>query len=152
MWLHREREIACHGVNLFYEARNQSRAGQIGVLDVVSNRVNSDLFPNTFCDAIKQYRAFSWYFYLKDEVPKNVLHWERFVREEFSNNTVELKTLDLSMALARRHYTTDPKDTTGGAIYFMTLPAIFRLLPDIKYCILTVVEEDHLFFSKIIWR
>ncbi len=151
-WLHREREITCHGINLFYEARNQSRAGQIGVLDVVSNRVNHSSFPSTFCRTIQQYRAFSWYLPRASKMPREELHWKDFAREEFKDNPVELRALSLSLSLAKWHYMVDPPDTTSGAIYFMTLPAVFSLSSKIESYNVTIIEEDHLFFSSIKWR
>jgi spore germination cell wall hydrolase CwlJ-like protein len=44
-------EAECLALNAYFEARNQSDAGMIAVSHVVLNRVASDRFPNTLCDA-----------------------------------------------------------------------------------------------------
>ncbi len=81
--------IMCLALNAYWEARNQSHKGMIGVSQVVMNRVESEYFPNTVCEVVKQGPTrqswkdpevripvknrcqFSWYCDGKsDEVPK----------------------------------------------------------------------------------
>ena len=47
-------EHECLAKNIYFEARNQSVAGQIAVAQVVINRVNDDRFPNTICKVVQQ--------------------------------------------------------------------------------------------------
>ena len=49
-----EREIECLALNSYFEARNQSLAGQIAVAQVVLNRVRSKDYPDTICEVIQQ--------------------------------------------------------------------------------------------------
>jgi len=47
-------ELACMARNIYFEANNQSRAGQIAVARVVMNRVQDTRFPNTVCGVIHE--------------------------------------------------------------------------------------------------
>ena len=46
--------VMCLALNAYWEARNQSQKGMIGVSQVVMNRVESDYFPNNVCEVVKQ--------------------------------------------------------------------------------------------------
>ncbi len=46
------KERTCLAEAIYYEARNQSVAGQMAVADVVMNRVASSRFPNTVCGVV----------------------------------------------------------------------------------------------------
>lgn len=48
------REQRCLAEAIYYEARGESRQGQMAVAEVVSNRVRSSLYPDTFCDVVYQ--------------------------------------------------------------------------------------------------
>lgn len=45
---------ACLAEALYFEARGESVKGQFAVAEVILNRVDSSLFPNTVCGVIKQ--------------------------------------------------------------------------------------------------
>jgi len=47
-----ERQITCLAKNMFYEARNQSIQGMIGVAFVTMNRKNDQRFPRSVCDVV----------------------------------------------------------------------------------------------------
>jgi len=47
-----EKDLTCLAKNLYFEARDQSFAGQIAISLVVLNRVNDTRFPNTICEVI----------------------------------------------------------------------------------------------------
>jgi spore germination cell wall hydrolase CwlJ-like protein len=47
-------ETFCLAQNIYFEARNESTAGQIAVGQVTFNRVNSKRFPNNVCDVVYQ--------------------------------------------------------------------------------------------------
>lgn len=68
---HADRQnLQCLALNIYYEARGESRAGQYAVAEVTMNRVASDYFPDTVCAVVYQQRwdylrrryvgAFSW--------------------------------------------------------------------------------------------
>jgi spore germination cell wall hydrolase CwlJ-like protein len=49
-----EQENECLALNVYHESRSDSFAGRIAVADVTLNRVDSNLFPNTICEVVKQ--------------------------------------------------------------------------------------------------
>ena len=46
--------MVCLAENIYFEARAESIEGKAGVANVTRNRVNSTLFPNTYCDVVYQ--------------------------------------------------------------------------------------------------
>lgn len=44
----------CLSEAVYYEARSETRSGQIGVAEVIMNRVSSKHYPNTICDVVFQ--------------------------------------------------------------------------------------------------
>jgi len=48
----RASEHQCLSEAIYYEARSESRSGQLAVADVVKNRVSSKHYPNTICDVV----------------------------------------------------------------------------------------------------
>ncbi len=48
------REQRCLAEAIYYEARGESRNGQMAVAEVVANRVRSSLYPDTFCGVVYQ--------------------------------------------------------------------------------------------------
>lgn len=65
-----KRELTCLSLNVYFEARGESTAGQHAVAEVTMNRVASSRYPNTVCEVVyeknwdgirKRYvSAFSW--------------------------------------------------------------------------------------------
>jgi N-acetylmuramoyl-L-alanine amidase len=47
-------DLECLAKNIYWEARNQSWAGQIAIGLVTMNRVKDPRFPNTICGVVKQ--------------------------------------------------------------------------------------------------
>lgn len=64
------RELTCLALNIYYEARGESLAGQQAVAEVTMNRVASLRYPDTVCEVVYQKKwdylrkryvgAFSW--------------------------------------------------------------------------------------------
>ena len=48
------RQSQCLAQAIYYEARSESTAGQLGVAEVIANRVNDHRYPNTICDVVFQ--------------------------------------------------------------------------------------------------
>lgn len=48
------RQNQCLATAIYYEARSESLAGQLGVAEVIANRVNDHRYPNTICDVVYQ--------------------------------------------------------------------------------------------------
>lgn len=44
----------CLAVAVYYEARSEAYSGQLGVAEVIMNRVNDHRYPNTICDVVFQ--------------------------------------------------------------------------------------------------
>ena len=51
-----QRDLKCLTLNIFHEARSESKAGQKAVASVTLNRVASKRYPNTICDVVYQKR------------------------------------------------------------------------------------------------
>lgn len=49
-----KRQLACLAEAIYYEARGESIEGQIAVAEVILNRADSRIFPNTVCEVIAQ--------------------------------------------------------------------------------------------------
>ena len=47
-------ERTCLAQAIYYEARSESRVGQLAVADVVLNRVSSPVYPDTICEVVYQ--------------------------------------------------------------------------------------------------
>lgn len=78
----------CLALNLYHEARGDSKLGQRAVGFVTLNRVNDSRYPNTICDVIYQAHLdsngnprrnqcqFSWYCDGRSDTPKDINTWE----------------------------------------------------------------------------
>ena len=79
-----EDQLRCLAENIFFEARDQSIAGQVAVAWVTLNRVGAERFPDTICGVVRQANRdsagniirhqcqFSWYCDGKsDRIPSN---------------------------------------------------------------------------------
>ncbi len=49
-----DKELACLTEAIYFEARGESINGQIAVAEVIINRADSPIFPNSICEVIKQ--------------------------------------------------------------------------------------------------
>mgnify|MGYP001157361789 CR=1 FL=1 len=47
-------DVSCLAENMYWEARNQSKAAMLAVSHVVMNRVDDNRYPNNICDVVKQ--------------------------------------------------------------------------------------------------
>ena len=79
----RAAEHQCLAEAVYYEARSETRSGQLAVADVVKNRVKSKHYPNTICAVVYEgaHRPFACQFSFAcdgsmEEVPKNPA-WQR---------------------------------------------------------------------------
>ena len=69
--------IMCLAMNVYWEARDQSLAGQVAVAQVTMNRVASPDYPNDVCSVVHQKKQFSWYWDGKSDVPREEEAWYR---------------------------------------------------------------------------
>lgn len=83
-------EIECLAMNIYHEARSESLAGQYAVADVVLNRVESSLYPDSICEVVFQSVMwegfpvrdkcqFSWYCDGKSDHPTETDSWLRSI-------------------------------------------------------------------------
>lgn len=47
-------QMVCLAENIYFEARAEGIEGKAAVANVTRNRVNSELFPNTYCEVVQQ--------------------------------------------------------------------------------------------------
>ena len=84
------KEVECLAKNLYFEARNESTAGQIAVLQTTINRVGSPLFPDTVCGVVYEGMhiggypvrdgcQFSWYCDGISDYPANRMAYNKSV-------------------------------------------------------------------------
>jgi len=70
-------DLMCLALNIYWEARNQSVAGQLAVAQVTLNRVLDRRYSDDVCDVVYQHKQFSWYWDGKSDVPIENKAWER---------------------------------------------------------------------------
>ena len=88
-------EVHCLALNIYYEARGSNFADQVGVADVVLNRVNDRRYPDSVCGVVQQGKKkpswkdasvmimvrnmcqFSWYCDGKADNPQDEDSWIR---------------------------------------------------------------------------
>ena len=56
----KDTDLDCMAQNIYFEAKSESQAGQIAVAQVVMNRVESDKYPNSICEVIRQGPTYTW--------------------------------------------------------------------------------------------
>lgn len=77
-----EREQECLAKNIYFEARNEPYEGKLAVATVTRNRVESGIYPDTYCDVVwqqtkrkdngKKVAQFSWTLDGKPDNPYNL--------------------------------------------------------------------------------
>jgi spore germination cell wall hydrolase CwlJ-like protein len=81
-----EREQECLAKNIYFEAAYEPYEGKVAVAQVTKNRVESELFPNSYCDVVwqvtkrrdngKRVPQFSWTLDGKPDNPRNMTAYE----------------------------------------------------------------------------
>jgi len=99
--------LECMALNIYWEARSESRNDQRAVGHVTLNRMMSPEFPNTICDVVHQggedvrYGCqFHWWCDGKPDEPQNPIAWQEAIE------------------IARRVLTGTDPDPTEGALFF----------------------------------
>jgi spore germination cell wall hydrolase CwlJ-like protein len=72
-----ERSLTCLALNIYWEARNQSIAGQLAVAQVTLNRVLDRRYSDNVCDVVYEHKQFSWYWDGKSDVPRDSRAWQK---------------------------------------------------------------------------
>jgi spore germination cell wall hydrolase CwlJ-like protein len=86
-------ELRCMELNLYHEAKGESKAGILAVGHVTLNRVSDRRFPNTICGVVYQRLQFSWVHTkkktAKTKVPKRIrdIAYKLVVLKTYKDNT-----------------------------------------------------------------
>jgi len=126
----------CLALNIYFESRGESVAGQLAVGHVTLNRVASSKFPNTICDVV----------YQATQSPP--LRWKcQFswfcdgVRELVSDKAAYDKAVKLSEYLLEQR----PLDITEGALWYHAK----NVRPHWSWSFrVTTVIDDHIFYTQ----
>lgn len=109
-----QREVQCLAKNIYFEARNEPKEGQIAVAFVTLNRVSSKDFPDSICEVVEQRNSrlcqFSWYC---EERP-NYLYRNNILT--ITNNREYNKIRDLAVHVYANHELM--KDPSRGSLYY----------------------------------
>ena len=65
----------CMAKNIYFEARNESRKGQLAIALVTLQRVKDPRYPNTVCGVVYDNKQFSWYSDGLSDYPRNHEVW-----------------------------------------------------------------------------
>src|SRR5690606_12134674 len=95
----------CLALTMYFEARSEGPEGMRAVGSVVLNRVESEHFPSTVCEVVKEGGEtppcqFSWWCDGKSDVPRNAEQWQT------------------ALAVAAALLEDRGEDTTHGALFF----------------------------------
>ena len=93
---------------------------------MVTNRVNSPIYPDSICEVVKQKHQFTWYTKHKNWMPSDVSQWNMFIKTLYGNNKTELTSWRRSYAMAMDHFYNSKRDLTGGAMWYMTPEALYE--------------------------
>lgn len=134
-------EIECLAQNMYFEAGLEPVKGQLAVAFVTHNRMQSGVFPNTYCEVVKQRVGnvcqFSW---VCEKRPKVMIDKKVLTIE---NNLIYNKITDMAMQFYL--YTENFKDPTKGALYFHA----DYVKPGWNNMRYTAQIGRHLFYNKV---
>lgn len=144
-WHTPQSEIECIANNVYWEARNQSTKGMIGVALVSRNRVIDSRFPHSYCEVIQQGPTrpswkdknvevplrnrcqFSWYCDgLSDDIP-----------------TFDLDVYKFALSIAFKIYYGELTDFTSGATHYH---ATYVKPEWAATKTMTIKIDDHIFY------
>lgn len=102
-----QRERWCMATAVYFEARGESYRGQVGVAQVVMNRVKHRLYPNTICGVVFQNQ--SWrnrcqFSFACDGIPETVTDRRAWAQAMDITNKVTSGSLYLSEVANATHY------------------------------------------------
>jgi len=111
-----KKELNCLALNVYFEARGETTAGQLAVGMVTMNRVESRKFPNSICDVVWQRRQFSWTHDGRSDQPTDKKAWRlakqiaKFIYTKYGTYKIRSKgALDLTQG-ALHYYAPDLAD------------------------------------------
>jgi spore germination cell wall hydrolase CwlJ-like protein len=99
-------EWQCLTEAIYFEARGESLQGQVGVAEVILNRVDSPLYPRTVCGVVKQRGSGGCQF--------------SYICDGRTDRMREKASADLAGRIARAMLDGAPRQLTDGATHFQT--------------------------------
>lgn len=138
-------ELKCLADNIYWEARNQSVKGMIGVALVTSNRVYDSRYPHTYCEVVQQGPTRpSW----KDiEVDIPVRHKCQFSwycdGKKDNIPYYDIDIYELAMSIAFKVYHNHMNDFTQGATHYH---ANYVTPGWATTKTMTVIIDEHIFY------
>ena len=137
-----EAALFCLVQNIYFEARNQSTAGQIAVTQVVMNRVHHEYYPSNVCEVIKQGPTFiNW---KGNELPvKNKCQFSWYCDGK-SDVMLDHGAVMKAMDIAFRVYHNEIPDLTDGATHYHAVTVYPKWVFDLS---VTSRIDDHIFYK-----
>jgi spore germination cell wall hydrolase CwlJ-like protein len=135
------RQQHCLAKAIYFEARNQSQEGKVGVATVVLNRLKWWKKYNDTCDVVFDGCNFSWVCQLK--VPR-----KPFDTTGIEEDQAWQETLELARTTMIQYNKKGFKDVTHGATYFhgITIEPPYWVGTEI---IRSVRIDDHIFYKRL---
>ena len=128
----RQTELTSLACNIVFEARGESRAGQLGVALVTINRVISKRFPDNITDVVYQKYQFSWHTDGLSDKVKNLKAW---------NNAIHIASYVLGIDDKEYPYV----DITDGSLFYHSVK-VSPYWADKRNVIVRI--DNHLFYKE----
>jgi len=115
------KDLTCLAKNIYYEARGESKQGQIAVGLVTLNRVNHVSFPNSVCAVVNQKNQFSW---VSQQVPLiNRAEWSNSLDAAYkavlgNHNLGSFKALYFHSTEVEPNWGKKPVKTIGSHVFY----------------------------------
>ena len=139
-------EITCLATNIYWEARNQTVQGMIGVGMVTRNRVKRDTFPNTYCKVVYEAKMSKWWKkkYNKDVPVRNKCQFSWYC-DGMSDKipTYDKEVWEVAFYLARGIYNGRYFDNTFGATHYHAYYVSPKWASRYRH---TTTIDDHIFY------
>ena len=137
-----EAALFCLAQNIYFEARDQSTAGQIAVAQVAMNRVDHEYYPNEICEVIKQGPTrINW---KGNELPIKHKCQFSWYCDGKSDVMLDKDAVMRAMALAHVVYNNEVPDITDGATHYHAITVFPKWAFDLKK---TTKIDDHIFYK-----
>lgn len=72
------KDVRCIALNIYHEARGETKSGMEAIAWVTLNRANHPSYPNEICNVVYQKSQFSWTS-KKDKIPYERESWEKAI-------------------------------------------------------------------------
>ena len=139
-------EITCLATNIYWEARNQTVSGMIGVGMVTRNRVKRDTFPNTYCEVVYEAKMSKWWKeeHNKDVPIRNKCQFSWFC-DGFSDKipTYDKEVWEVSLYIAKGIFHGRYTDNTFGSTHYHAYYVTPKWSRKFRH---TTTIDDHIFY------